>query len=92
METWIQAHNFLFDIKVGDKYYISTDTFVECIKRTNKRIHLSNGQIISIKEIDGYKYLTSKGVTVRNKLYDTVHQTIRDIEGYLIYLIHSNKL
>ena len=91
MDTWIMAHHFLFNMKVGGRYYTSTDTFLECVKRTDKRIHLSNGRIISIKEIDGYKYLTSKSNRVKNKSYDTVNQTLRDIEGYLIYLTHTNK-
>ena len=88
MDKWLEAHNFLFDMKVGDKYQTSTDEFVECIKRTDKRIHLSNGQIISIEEMNGYKYLTSKSRVFRHKSYDTVHQTLRDIEGYLTYLNH----
>lgn len=89
MDTWKMAHEFLFDMKVGDKYYTSTDEYVACVKRTLKRIQLSNGKTISIKKINGYDYLTSKGIKRGNKLYDGVSQILRDVEGYLIYCNHK---
>ena len=86
---WNKVNEFLFNMKVGDRYKISTETYVECVKRTNKRIYLSNGNIVTIKTIGGYEYLTSKGVVRNNKRYDTINQILRDIEGYFIYQNHQ---
>lgn len=90
MNTWIDAHNFLFDIKPGEGYYTSTDSVVTCTKRTKKRIHLSNGVIITIKEYNGMKYLHSGGFKRNNKHYPYIDQVLRDIEGYLIFKIHES--
>jgi hypothetical protein len=88
---WNDANDFLFNMKVGDKYKISTETYVECVKRTDKRIYLSNGNIVTIKTLNGYKYLTSRSIVTRNKSYDSVTQILRDIEGYFIYQTHQSK-
>ncbi len=84
-----QANLFIYDAKVGD-FYLSGGKKVEVTKRTEKRIHFSNDVIVTIKTLpNGMKYLTSKSVIRNNKPYPVVNQMIRDIEGYLLYLIHS---
>jgi hypothetical protein len=80
---------FIYNGKVGD-YYLSGEEKVEITKRTLKRIHFSNGVIVSIKTLpNGMIYLTSRSVVRHNKPYPVVGQMIRDIEGYLLYKIHS---
>jgi hypothetical protein len=89
MDLNLQANLFIYDAKVGD-FYLSGGNKVEVTKRTEKRIHFSNGVIVSIKTLsNGMKYLSSKSVVRKNKSYPVVGQMIRDIEGYLLYLIHS---
>jgi hypothetical protein len=89
MDLNLQANLFIYDAKVGD-FYLSGGNKVEVIKRTKKRIHFSNDVIVSIKTLsNGMKYLSSKSVVRNNKPYPVVGQMIRDIEGYLLYLIHS---
>jgi hypothetical protein len=89
MDLNLQANLFIYDAKVGD-FYLSGGSKVEVTKRTEKRIHFSNGVIVSIKTLpNGMKYLSSKSVVRNNKQYPVVGQMIRDIEGYLLYLIHS---
>jgi len=88
MDLNLQANLFIYNAKVGDSY-LSGGNKVEVTKRTEKRIHFSNGVIVSIKTLsNGMKYLTSKSVVRNNKSYPVVGQMIRDIEGYLLYLIH----
>lgn len=89
MDTWTAAHMFLFDMKEGQGYKISTDTKVVCVKRTKKRIYLSNNIIIHLKEKNGMKYLASGGFGKYHKRYEYLNKVLRDIEGYLIYKIHS---
>jgi hypothetical protein len=89
MDLNLQANLFIYNTKVGD-FYLSGGNKVEVTKRTEKRIHFSNGVIVSIKTLpNGMKYLSSKSVVRNNKQYPVVGQMIRDIEGYLLYLIHS---
>ena len=89
MDLNLQANLFIYNAKVGD-FYLSGENKVEVTKRTEKRIHFSNGVIVSITTLsNGMKYLTSKSVVRNNKSYPVVGQMIRDIEGYLLYLIHS---
>ena len=88
MDLNLQANLFIYDAKVGD-FYLSGGNKVEVTKRTQKRIHFSNGVIVTIKTLsNGMKYLSSKSVIRNNKSYPIVNQMIRDIEGYLLYLIH----
>lgn len=87
MDTWTQANHFLFNIRVGDGYHTSKEDKIFCIKRTKKRIHLSNGIIVHMKQMNNFSYMTSSSVTCGNKRYDRIHQILRDIEGYLIYKI-----
>jgi hypothetical protein len=88
MDLNLQANLFIYNAKVGDSY-LSGGNKVEVTKRTEKRIHFSNGVIVSIKTLpNGMQYLTSKSVVRKNKSYPVVGQMIRDIEGYLLYLIH----
>jgi len=88
MDLNLQANLFIYNAKVGD-FYLSGGNKVEVTKRTEKRIHFSNGVIITIKTLpNGMIYLTSKSVVTNNKSYPVVGQMIRDIEGYLLYLIH----
>ena len=88
MDLNLQANLFIYNSKVGD-FYLSGGDKVEVIKRTKKRIHFSNGVIVSIKVLsNGMKYLSSKSVVRNNKSYPIVNQIIRDIEGYLLYQLH----
>ena len=89
MNTWNEANIFLFNMKEGDSYKTSTTDEVKCVKRTKNRITLSNGVNVTIKEIDGYKYLWSKSAVRSKKSYQVVDQVLRDIEGYLVYKIHT---
>lgn len=77
---WTKAHQFILDCKIGD-YYMSGGDKVSCIKRTPMRIYFSNGYCITIKKSKyGFYHLVGK----------RVDQILRDIEGYLIFLIHLN--
>jgi hypothetical protein len=88
MDLNLQANLFIYDAKVGD-FYLSGGNKVEVTKRTEKRIHFSNGVTVTIKTLpNGMIYLSSKSVVRNNKSYPVVGQMIRDIEGYLLYLIH----
>ena len=88
MDLNLQANLFIYDAKVGD-FYLSGGNKIEVTKRTEKKIHFSNGVIVTIKTLpNGMLYLTSKSVVRKNKPYPVVGQMIRDIEGYLLYLIH----
>ena len=88
MDLNLQANLFIYNAKVGD-FYLSGGKKVEVTKRTEKRIHFSNGVIVTIKTLpNAMKYLSSKSVVTKNKSYPVVGQMIRDIEGYLLYLIH----
>lgn len=79
---WLKAHHYILDMKVGD-FYFSGGNNVSVIKRTKSRIYFSNGNIITIKKSSyGFYHLVGK----------MVDQTLRDIEGYFIYLIHKPKL
>lgn len=89
MDLNLQANLFLYEGKVGD-YYLSGGKKVEITKRINKRIYLSSDVIISIKKLNNNLiYLDSKSVIRNNKSYPIIHQVLRDIEGYLLYRIHS---
>ena len=89
MDTWTRAHMFLYYLKEGQGYKTSLDTEVTCVKRTNKKIVLSNGVIVHIKKKNGNEYFHSAGIVRRHKKFEYVNQILRDIEGYLVYLIHS---
>lgn len=92
MDLNLQANLFLYNSKVGD-YYLSGGNKISVTKRTEKRIYFSNGIIVSIKKLpDGTSYLDSKSVVSHNKSYPIVNQIIRDIEGYLLYQIHSGDI
>ena len=69
------AESFLLSLNVGEGY---NDVVV--VKKTKKRVHLSNGKIVSIKNGGGFLYLDSAK--------NGIGQILRDIEGYLIYKIH----
>jgi hypothetical protein len=88
----VEANRFMYGSKVGDFYMVGQEK-IEVVKRTPKRIHFSNGNIVSIKTLsNGMMYLSSRSVVSHNKSYPIVDQMIRDIEGYLIYKIHSNHI
>lgn len=87
-DMWIEAQKYLLNLKVGEGYNGVTVT-----KRTANKIHLSTGVIVSIKKSDaGFLYLDSRSVIRGKKPYPIISQVLRDIEGYLIYLIHSQPL
>ena len=77
---WINAHKFIIDSKVGD-HYESGGQKVSVIKRTPRRIYLSNNKTITIQRSKdgGFYFLNGKNV----------NQTLRDIEGYLLFLKHD---
>lgn len=75
---WLKAHHVILDMKVGDMFRTGGRTIM-CIKRTPHRISLSNGNCITIKKTENFYYLSGKNV----------NQILRDIEGFLIYKIHS---
>lgn len=88
MDLNLNANLFLYNSEIGD-YYITGDKKVSVIKKTGKRIHLSDGSIINIKTLaSGYKYLDSRSIIRKGKQYPQINQILRDIEGYLIYKIH----
>ena len=76
---WTKAHKFILDSKIGDHYHVGDD-MIQVVKRSPKRIHFSNGDLITVKKSkDGnFYYLSGKNV----------NQILRDIEGYFVYLIH----
>jgi len=71
--TFKNSEIFLLGLNIGEGY---NDVVVT--KRTGKRIYLSNGNIVHIKDAGSFKYLDGK----------RINQILRDIEGYLIYQIH----
>jgi len=71
--NFIQSEKFLLSLNVGEGY-----NDVVLTKRTKKRIYLSNGNIVHIKNGGEFLYLDGK----------YINQILRDIEGYMIYLIH----
>ena len=82
-DLWYDAHMFLLNIEVGNSY-----DNVTCIKRTNKKIFLSNGVVVTIKKIKGtsiYHLISNKKVSKGNRKYDYIQQILRDIEGYFLY-------
>jgi hypothetical protein len=88
----VEANRFIYGSKVGDFYMVGQDK-IEVVKRTPKRIHFSNGVVVSIRLLsNGMNYLSSRSVVSHNKSYPIVNHMIRDIEGYLIYKIHSSQI
>ena len=76
-ELYSKAHLFILESKVGD-YYLSGGNKVCVIKRTPRRVYFDNGDVITIqKSKHGFFFLNGKNVD----------QILRDIEGYLAYLI-----
>lgn len=71
--TFKNSEIFLLGLNIGEGY---NDVVVN--KRTNKRIYLSDGNIIHIKDGGTFKYLDGK----------RINQVLRDIEGYLVYKVH----
>jgi len=79
---WLKSHNIILDMKVGD-FYETGDHRVSVIKRTPHRIHFSNGYVVTIsKSSYGFYHLMGK----------KVNQILRDMEGYLVFLKHSQTL
>jgi len=89
MDMFTKAHIFLYYIKEGESYKTSVDSEVTCVKRTKKKIILSNGVVVHIKKKNGNEYFHSASVVRKHKRYEYVMQIIRDIEGYLIYQIQT---
>lgn len=77
---WIKAHQFILDSKVGDSYY-SGGNKISVIKRTPRRIHFDNENVVTIQKSKSGKFFYFNG--------KKVDQILRDIEGYFIYKIHS---
>jgi len=75
-------YNFI-DFRESEKYLLGLGVGVGyndivVIRRTNKRIYLSDGSIVHIKDCGKFKYLDGRNI----------NQILRDIGGYLVYLIH----
>lgn len=85
MDMFTKAHVFLYNLEEGRGYKTSTETKVVCVKRTNKKIYLSNGVIVHLKEKNGMKYFSTASFVRGYKRYEYLNQILRDIEGYLIY-------
>lgn len=75
-----ESEKFLLNLKVGEGFG-AEDNKVTVIKRTKKSIYLSNKKIIHIKKMNNFFYLDAKK--------NSINQILRDIEGYLIYKIHT---
>lgn len=90
MDTYTKAHMFLYYLKEGKGYKTSVDTKIICVKRTNKKILLSNGVKIYLKKRNGMLYFSSASIVRGHKRYEYLEQVIRDIQGYLINKIHAN--
>lgn len=89
MDMYTKAHMVLYYIKEGEGYKTSTDTEVKCVKRTKKKIYLSNGVIVHLKEKNGMLYFASGSIIRGYKRYEYLNQVLRDIEGWLIYKLHA---
>jgi hypothetical protein len=84
----VEANRFIYGSKVGDFYMVGQNK-IEVVKRTPKRIHFSNGVVVSIRTLsNGMNYLSSRSVVSHNKSYPIVDQMIRNIEGYRLQVNH----
>jgi hypothetical protein len=70
-----ESEKFLLSLEVGEGY-----NNIIVTKKTKKRIYLSNGKIVTIKNGGNFLYLDSAK--------NGIKQILRDIEGFLIYKIH----
>jgi hypothetical protein len=89
MDMFTKAHLFLYHLKKGKGYKTSVDTKVVCVKRTKKKIYLSNGVIVHMKEKNGMLYFAAASIVRGYKRFDILNQILRDIEGYLIYKLQT---
>ena len=79
---WMKSHNFILDSKAGD-YYLTGGSKIQVVKRTPKRIHFSDGKIITVsKSKYGFYYFSGK----------FINQILRDVEGYFLYKLHDADL
>ena len=78
-DLWLKSHQFILNSNVND-FYESGGYRNVVVKRTARKIHFSNGDVVTIsKSKYGFFHLTGKNV----------NQIIRDIEGYLLLLKHQ---
>lgn len=85
VDLTLLANDILYDMQIGDKF----DSY-EVVKRTPNKITFNSGLIVSIRKLsNGVEYFHSASIIVRNKPYLKVDQLLRDLEGYLLYRIHS---
>ena len=89
MDMFTKAHMFLYYLKEGKGYKTSIESKVVCVKRTKKKIFLSNGVIVHLKKKNGMLYFSSASIIRGYKRYEILNQILRDIEGYLIYKLHT---
>lgn len=80
MDTWLESHKFLLNLKLGEGFG-PDDNKVTLVKKTKKTLYLSNKKIIHIKKVNNFFYLDAKG--------NSINQILRNIEGFLIYNIHA---
>ncbi len=81
LSTFEDSERFLLNLKIGEGFG-PDDNKVTVIKKTKKSIYLSNKKIVHIKKMNNFFYLDAKKYSI--------NQILRDIEGYLIYKIHTN--
>ena len=85
MDMYTKAHIFLYHLKVGKGYKTSVDTKVVCVKRTKKKIVLSNGVVVHLKEKNGMMYFSTASIVRGYKRFEILNQILRDIEGFLTH-------
>lgn len=90
IDTWKLSHTFILSLKEGDVFYLGNKKH-SVTKRTPFKISLSiDGKDLNvlIKNCDEFFYFHSRGIKVRNHSYPLVSQLLRDIEGYIVYLMN----
>ena len=75
--SFLESEKFLLGLEVGEGW-----DHVRVVRRTDKRIWLSNGSIVHLKRHKSmdFHYLDGKG--------NSLKQVLRDIEGHLVAQIH----
>jgi hypothetical protein len=80
---WAKAHQFILNSVEGD-FYLNGNEKIYVVKRSPKRIHFSNGKLITIKKSKSGSFLYFSG--------KNTNQILRDIEGYFLMIIHSQNV
>ena len=85
-DLYLEAHKLIINMEVGQ-----TIGPITCEKRSKNKIYLTNGITITFKPLkEGVFYLTTnKKVRSGRRSYDYIDTILRDVEGFLLYKIHS---